>query len=161
MSIRPINQPLQHRTPVVVTHDEVRLRGRDGWCGDDVRGRARAGQDRQDRGGRRRRTARWRASSGRTRTPVATFMWHYFRHVDPADLEDRTVDDLLALVESHYRAALVREPGQDVVRVVGPGGEPRADLDAHDAARPGGPGGSAERRCCRSSPTTCPSSSTR
>ncbi|MGI3782283.1 MAG: hypothetical protein ACRYG2_16095, partial [Janthinobacterium lividum] len=41
---------------------------------------------------------------------VSTFMWHYFRHVDPADLEDRTVDDLLALVESHYRAALVREP---------------------------------------------------
>ncbi|SEQ70497.1 NAD-glutamate dehydrogenase [Microlunatus flavus] len=53
---------------------------------------------------------------------VATFMWHYFRHVDPADLEDRTVEDLLSVVESHYRAAMVREPGQDVVRVVGPRG---------------------------------------
>jgi len=50
---------------------------------------------------------------------VATFMSHYFRHVDPSDLEDRTVSDLLSVVESHYRAALVREPGQDVVRVVG------------------------------------------
>ena len=75
---------------------------------------------------------------------VATFMWHYFRHVDPADLEDRTVEDLLAVVESHYRAALLREPGQDVVRVVGSGGtdalEDHAD-DAGDGAAPGGVGG--------------------
>ncbi|GAB2574510.1 NAD-glutamate dehydrogenase [Microlunatus antarcticus] len=77
---------------------------------------------------------------------VSTFMWHYFRHVDPADLEDRTVDDLLALVESHYRTALVREPGQDVVRVVGPAGaDSLADLgeqdDATGVAGPGGVGG--------------------
>jgi len=78
---------------------------------------------------------------------VATFMWHYFRHVDPADLEDRTVDELLALVESHYRAALVREPGQDVVRVVGPGGAGALDglgerSDPADlGAGPGGAGG--------------------
>ncbi|HEY0239831.1 MAG TPA: NAD-glutamate dehydrogenase domain-containing protein, partial [Friedmanniella sp.] len=77
---------------------------------------------------------------------VSTFMWHYFRHVDPADLEDRTVPDLLALVESHYRAALVREPGQDVVRVVGRGGaddrdgaELAGDLDG--GAGSGGVGG--------------------
>lgn len=43
---------------------------------------------------------------------VATFMAHYFRHVDPSDLEDRTVSDLLSVVESHYRAALVREPAR-------------------------------------------------
>ena len=94
---------------------------------------------------------------------VSTFMWHYFRHVDPADLEDRTVDELLELVESHYRAALVREPGQDVVRVVGPGGtddlDGETDLDGLDAATRDG--ASAGPRCCRWSPTTCRSSSTR
>ena len=77
---------------------------------------------------------------------VSTFMWHYFRHVDPADLEDREVTELLELVESHYRAALVREPGQDLVRVVGPGGtdvlDRDTDLDGLDAgAATGGLGG--------------------
>ena len=76
---------------------------------------------------------------------VSTFMWHYFRHVDPADLEDRTVTELLEVVEDHYRAALVREPGQDVVRVVGPGGtdvlDGGPDLDGVDAAATGGLGG--------------------
>ena len=66
---------------------------------------------------------------------VSTFMWHYFRHVDPADLTDRTVPDLLAVVENHYRAALVREPGQDVVRVVGPRS---LDEESPGAGRDGG-----------------------
>ncbi|GAA3556853.1 NAD-glutamate dehydrogenase [Microlunatus spumicola] len=83
------------------------------------------------------------AELGQDPDAVSTFMWHYFRHVDPADLEDRTVDDLLALVEAHYRAALVREPGQDVVRVVGPGGTDAPDdlsgLD--DVGGSGGVGG--------------------
>ncbi len=72
---------------------------------------------------------------------VATFMGHYFRHVDPADLEDRTVADLLAVVESHYRAALVRAPGQDVVRVVGPRALDAGTPDDAPDAAPGGIGG--------------------
>ena len=72
---------------------------------------------------------------------VSTFMWHYFRHVDPADLEDRTVEDLLAVVESHYRAALVREPGQDVVRVVRPSGDEALGDGEQQGAGSGGVGG--------------------
>ena len=39
---------------------------------------------------------------------VRGFLRHYFRHVDAADIDERSVEDLLGLVASHYRAALKR-----------------------------------------------------
>ncbi len=39
------------------------------------------------------------------------FLHHYFRHVDPVDIDSRTVEDLFGLVASHFRAALRRLPG--------------------------------------------------
>ena len=39
---------------------------------------------------------------------VVGFLRHYFRHVDAADIDERSVEDLLGLVASHYRAALQR-----------------------------------------------------
>ncbi len=48
---------------------------------------------------------------------VQTFLRHYFRHVDAGDVEERSVDDLLGLVESHYRAALHRPAARAVIAV--------------------------------------------
>jgi len=39
---------------------------------------------------------------------VRVFLDHYFRHVDPLDMDERSVEDLLGLVQSHYRAAMSR-----------------------------------------------------
>ena len=36
------------------------------------------------------------------------FLQHYFRHVDADDVDERSVENLLGLVESHYRAAMQR-----------------------------------------------------
>ncbi len=36
---------------------------------------------------------------------VQKFLRHYFRHVDAVDVDERSVEDLLGLVESHYRLA--------------------------------------------------------
>ena len=36
---------------------------------------------------------------------VQLFLRHYFRHVDAQDVDERTIANLLGLVESHYRAA--------------------------------------------------------
>ena len=57
------------------------------------------------------------ASLGQDPDAAAVFLRHYFRHVDAADVSSRSVENLLGLVESHYRAALRREPGQSVVLV--------------------------------------------
>jgi glutamate dehydrogenase len=57
------------------------------------------------------------ASLGQDPDEVAVFLRHYFRHVDAADVDSRSVDNLLGLVESHYRAALRRGPGEAVIRI--------------------------------------------
>ncbi len=56
---------------------------------------------------------------------AAEFLHHYFRHVDPVDVDSRSVEDLFGLVASHFRAALQRRPGEPVVMVWMPrrGGE--------------------------------------
>ncbi len=52
---------------------------------------------------------------GQDPAAVTTFLHHYFRHVDANDVDERTVDDLLGVVASHYRAALQRPAGQPVI----------------------------------------------
>ncbi|WP_375432443.1 NAD-glutamate dehydrogenase [uncultured Friedmanniella sp.] len=64
------------------------------------------------------------AALGQDPDQVADFLTHYFRHVDPADVDSRTVPDLLGLVESHYRSALARPTGTAVITIRTPG---RAD----------------------------------
>src|SRR4051812_47034801 len=56
-------------------------------------------------------------SLGQDPREVADFLGHYFRHVDAADVDARSVENLLGLVESHYRAALTRRPGEAVIRI--------------------------------------------
>ncbi len=48
------------------------------------------------------------AESGQDPRTVEIFLKHYFRHVDALDVDERSVEDLLGLVESHFRAALRR-----------------------------------------------------
>ncbi|HEX8489093.1 MAG TPA: NAD-glutamate dehydrogenase [Propionibacteriaceae bacterium] len=48
---------------------------------------------------------------------VRIFLKHYFRHVDALDMEERSVDDLLGLVESHYRAAVRRPASRATVTI--------------------------------------------
>ncbi|MFL6028161.1 MAG: NAD-glutamate dehydrogenase domain-containing protein, partial [Friedmanniella sp.] len=57
------------------------------------------------------------ASLGQDPAQVEVFLRHYFRHVDAADIDSRSVDNLLGLVESHYRAARRRAPGEAVIQV--------------------------------------------
>ncbi len=60
------------------------------------------------------------ADLGQDPEAVSTFLRHYFRHVDAADIDERDVDDLFGIVESHYRAALIRSPGEHVIHVLPP-----------------------------------------
>ena len=46
---------------------------------------------------------------------VRTFLTHYFRHVDALDMEERRLEDLLGLVESHYRVAVQRPPARATI----------------------------------------------
>ncbi len=48
---------------------------------------------------------------------VQGFLRHYFRHVDAVDVEERSVDDLLGLVESHYRTALRRPAARATIAI--------------------------------------------
>ncbi len=57
------------------------------------------------------------AELGEEPEAVQTFVRHYFRHVDAIDVDARTVDDLLGLVESHYRAALQRPAARAVITI--------------------------------------------
>ena len=57
------------------------------------------------------------AAPGQDPAQVEVFLHHYFRHVDAVDVDSRSVEDLLGLVASHYRAALQRRPGEPVVTV--------------------------------------------
>ena len=46
---------------------------------------------------------------------MSEFLHHYFRHVDPVDIDERSVEDLLGLVVSHYRAAAYRPAARAVI----------------------------------------------
>jgi glutamate dehydrogenase len=48
---------------------------------------------------------------------VQMFLQHYFRHVDAHDVDERSVENLLGLVESHYRAAMHRPAARAVIKI--------------------------------------------
>ena len=54
------------------------------------------------------RGARFAEELGQEPETAQVFLRHYFRHVDAVDVDERTVEDLLGLVLSHYRSALHR-----------------------------------------------------
>ena len=57
------------------------------------------------------------ADLGHDPAAVAVFLQHYFRHVDPVDVDERSVEDLLGLVASHYRAAAHRPAARAVITI--------------------------------------------
>ncbi len=57
------------------------------------------------------------ADLGQDPETVKVFLQHYFRHVDAIDIDERAVEDLLGLVESHYRAAMLRPPARATITV--------------------------------------------
>src|SRR5919106_6288232 len=48
---------------------------------------------------------------------ISEFLYHYFRHVDPEDVDERSVEDLLGLVLSHHRAAAHRPAARAVITI--------------------------------------------
>jgi glutamate dehydrogenase len=60
------------------------------------------------------------APLGQQPQAVSAFLSHYFRHVDAADVDDRSVEDLLGLVESHYRLAMQRPASRATVAIRSP-----------------------------------------
>ncbi len=48
---------------------------------------------------------------------VQMFLQHYFRHVDADEVDERSVENLLGLVESHYRAAMHRPAARAVIKI--------------------------------------------
>jgi glutamate dehydrogenase len=48
---------------------------------------------------------------------VSAFLSHYFRHVDALDIDERTVEDLLGLVVSHYRLAVQRPAARAAITI--------------------------------------------
>jgi len=57
------------------------------------------------------------AEFGHDPDAVQVFLRHYFRHVDAVDVDERSVANLLGLVESHYRAAMYRPPARAVISI--------------------------------------------
>src|SRR5919107_792167 len=57
------------------------------------------------------------ADLGQELEAVSDFLSHYFRHVDPLDIDERSVEDLLGLVESHYRLAMQRPPARATIAI--------------------------------------------
>jgi glutamate dehydrogenase len=57
------------------------------------------------------------AELGHDPEAVQVFLRHYFRHVDATDVDERSVANLLGLVESHYRAAMLRPPARAVISI--------------------------------------------
>jgi len=57
------------------------------------------------------------ARLGHDPAAVQAFLRHYFRHVDAVDVDERSVANLLGLVESHYRAAMQRPPSRAVITI--------------------------------------------
>jgi glutamate dehydrogenase len=60
------------------------------------------------------------AQLGEKPEAASTFLAHYFRHVDAMDVDERSVEDLLGLVESHYRLALHRPPARATIAIRSP-----------------------------------------
>ncbi|HZA05550.1 MAG TPA: NAD-glutamate dehydrogenase, partial [Propionibacteriaceae bacterium] len=48
---------------------------------------------------------------------VATFLTHYFRHVDAMDIDERSVEDLFGLVVSHYGLATQRPAARAAIAI--------------------------------------------
>jgi glutamate dehydrogenase len=54
---------------------------------------------------------------GQDPATVRVFLEHYFRHVDAIDVDERTVEDLLGLVQSHYRLAVQRPSARATIAI--------------------------------------------
>jgi glutamate dehydrogenase len=63
------------------------------------------------------RAARIADELGHDLDEVQYFLNHYFRHVDAVDVDERSVTNLLSLVESHYRAAMHRPSARAVISI--------------------------------------------
>ena len=63
------------------------------------------------------RGAKAAAEVGQDPDDVEEFLRHYFRHVDAMDMDERTVEDLLGLVESHYRLASQRPAARAAIAI--------------------------------------------
>ena len=63
------------------------------------------------------RGAKIAAELGQDPDAVQMFLQHYFRHVDADDVDKRSVENLLGLVESHYRAAMHRPAARAVIKI--------------------------------------------
>ena len=63
------------------------------------------------------RGAKIAAELGQDPDAVQMFLQHYFRHVDADDVDERSVENLLRLVESHYRAAMHRPAARAVIKI--------------------------------------------
>jgi glutamate dehydrogenase len=63
------------------------------------------------------RGAKIAAELGQDPDVVQIFLNHYFRHVDAVDVDERSVGNLLGLVESHYRAAMHRPAARAVISI--------------------------------------------
>src|SRR5215218_230035 len=57
------------------------------------------------------------AELGHDPDAVQVFLRHYFRHVDAIDVDERSIANLLGLVESHYRAAMHRPPARAMISI--------------------------------------------
>ncbi|HLT61807.1 MAG TPA: NAD-glutamate dehydrogenase, partial [Microlunatus sp.] len=57
------------------------------------------------------------AKFGHDAEGVQPFLTHYFRHVDAADIDERSTEDLLGLVVSHFRLATDRPPSRAAIAV--------------------------------------------
>ena len=57
------------------------------------------------------------AELGQEPEKVQAFLRHYFRHVDAIDVDERSIEDLLGLVESHYRLALRRPAARAIIDI--------------------------------------------
>jgi glutamate dehydrogenase len=60
------------------------------------------------------------AEFGQDPERVQIFLRHYFRHVDAIDVGERSVSDLLGLVESHYRLAARRPAARATIAIKTP-----------------------------------------
>ena len=60
------------------------------------------------------------AELGQDPERVQIFLRHYFRHVDAIDVGERSVSDLLGLVESHYRLAAHRAAARATIAIKTP-----------------------------------------
>ena len=63
------------------------------------------------------RGAKIAAELGQDPDAVQMFLQHYFRHVDADDVDERSVENLLGLVEGHYRAAMHRPAARAVIKI--------------------------------------------